>query len=237
MQLLEHNTLKLASYAQRRRGWWVVRLLLHTSFSSLPSSYTAHHPSTRQRCVQSHHVPCFCTATCCRPPSAACPVQTLRWQSHWRKMTPSSVVQSLGCWAQWRLLQNVFRGECAWSKFLFPWHGPGSTSDHFFFLPGKDEKQFPSDTAETFNSWQTHGKSSDTGRKLSTMRVQWKKGRIYRSKIIQTDTFSSMFTTIKISFLLLAKHKRVLPLESKGFTNTQALSFSTHHFYLHILAA
>ena len=40
------------------------------------------------------------------------------------------------------------------------------------FLPGKDEKQFPSDTAETFNSWQTHGKSSDTGRKLSTMRVQ-----------------------------------------------------------------
>ena len=39
MQLLEHNTLKLASYAQRRRGWWVVRLLLHTSFSSLPPSH------------------------------------------------------------------------------------------------------------------------------------------------------------------------------------------------------
>ena len=93
-------------------GWWGVRLLLHTSFSSLPPIFLhCPHPSTRQRWVQSHHAPCFCTATCSRPPSAACPVQTPHWQSHWRRMMPSSVVQSPGCWAQWRLLQNVFREE------------------------------------------------------------------------------------------------------------------------------
>ena len=91
---------------------------------------------------------------------------------------------------------------------------------------------FKGNTAETFNSWQTHDKSSDTGRKLSTMRVQQKKGRIYPRNIIQTDTFSGMFTWQLKSVFSLQKHKRALPLESKGFTNTQTLSFSIHHFYI-----